>query len=149
MSMALLRNIRPITNLFKNTITNTRIIKSRHFFTLRALNNKTYTETDEWLLKLDDFTHKVGISNHASEQLGDLVYIEYCLEPGEDFNEGDDIVIIESVKASNSVKAPFDGKLVENNSLIEENPDKVSEMPEDDNVAWFCKIDIKKEDTWI
>ena len=69
------------------------------------------------------------------------------MEPGEDFNEGDDIVIIESVKASNSVKAPFDGKLVENNSLIEENPDKVSEMPEDDNVAWFCKIDIKKEDT--
>jgi glycine cleavage system H protein len=140
--MATMRRFMPITTRLLQKISN----KSRHFFTIKTLNDKKiYTESDEWLLKLDDYTHKLGISNFASEQLGDLVYVEYCLEPGEEFEKGDDIVIIESVKASNSIKAPFDGKLVENNSDIEDSPEKVSDMPEDDNTAWFCKIDILKE----
>ena len=102
--------------------------QSRHFFTMRTLNdNKTYTDNDEWVVKMDDYTHKVGISN-LYEQLGDLVYIEYCLEQAMS-SKRDDIVIIESVKASNSIKAPLDGKLVENNSDLEDSPEKVSDMP--------------------
>ena len=118
----------------------------RPFFNMVVLSDKLkYTENDEWILPLDDVTHKIGISNYASDSLGELVYIEYNFEPGELFNEGDDIVIVESVKASNSVKAPFDGKLIENNSYIEENPQLVNEMPEDSKNTWFCKIDIIKD----
>lgn len=153
--MAALKRFMPITQkILRGVSYKTRELKKlgchRHFFTMRTLNdNKTYTESDEWILKLDDYTHKVGISNFASEQLGDLVYIEYCFEPGDEFEEGDEIVIIESVKASNSIKAPFDGKLVENNGKIESSPELVSNMPEDDNTAWFCKIDIIKEHALI
>ena len=80
--------------------------------------------------------------------LGELVYIEYNFEPGEHFKEGDEIVSVESVKASNGILAPFDGKLVANNTL-EENPQLVSDMPEDENTAWFCKIDKEFELIWI
>ena len=68
--MATMRRFMPITTRLLQKIS----IKSRHFFTIRTLNDKKiYTESDEWLLKLDDYTHKLGISNFASEQLGDLV----------------------------------------------------------------------------
>ena len=149
-----LKRMLPVTKTFLtkvNSVTSvTRagmsVINSRNFFNIRTLNDKMrYTDTDEWLLALDDTTHKVGLSNFASESLGELVYIEYNFEPGEYFKEGDEIVSVESVKASNGIKAPFDGKLVENNIELEENPQLVSDMPEDENSAWFCKIDKEFE----
>lgn len=143
-----LKRMLPLTKTLLNSVSRVgpQIIKSRNFFNIRTLNDKMrYTDTDEWLLPIDDTTHKVGLSNFASESLGELVYIEYNFEPGEYFKEGDEIVTVESVKASNSILAPFDGKIVSNNTELEENPQLVSDMPEDENTSWFCKIDKEFE----
>jgi glycine cleavage system H protein len=143
-----LKRMLPLSKTLLNSVSRVgpQIIKSRNFFNIRTLNDRMrYTDTDEWLLPIDDTTHKVGLSNFASESLGELVYIEYNFEPGEHFKEGDEIVTVESVKASNGIKAPFDGKLVSNNTELEENPQLVSDMPEDENTSWFCKIDKEFE----
>jgi glycine cleavage system H protein len=143
-----LKRMLPLSKTLLNSVSRVgpQIIKSRNFFNIRTLNDRMrYTDTDEWLLPIDDTTHKVGLSNFASESLGELVYIEYNFEPGEHFKEGDEIVSVESVKASNGIKAPFDGKLVSNNTELEENPQLVSDMPEDENTSWFCKIDKEFE----
>ena len=143
-----LKRMLPLTKTLFNSVSRVgpQIIKSRNFFNIRTLNDKMrYTDTDEWLLPIDDTTHKVGLSNFASESLGELVYIEYNFEPGEYFKEGDEIVTVESVKASNSILAPFDGKIISNNTELEENPQLVSDMPEDENTSWFCKIDKEFE----
>jgi glycine cleavage system H protein len=143
-----LKRMLPLSKTLLNSVSRVgpQIIKSRNFFNIRTLNDRMrYTDTDEWLLPIDDTTHKVGLSNFASESLGELVYIEYNFEPGEHFKEGDEIVSVESVKASNGILAPFDGKLVSNNTELEENPQLVSDMPEDENTSWFCKIDKEFE----
>ena len=117
---------------------------------LRLISNtsrlctKEYTETEEWIYHTKEYT-KMGLTKKAMDELNELVYIEYNLEEGDIIKKNDEIVIVESVKASNSVKAPFDGKLIENNSYIEENPQLVNEMPEDSKNTWFCKIDIIKD----
>lgn len=144
MSFSLLKRILPVAKKVINT--SNRIQTTRYFFNMKTLNERMkYTENDEWILALDETTHKVGLSNFASESLGELVYIEYNFEPGDFFNEGDEIVSVESVKASNGILAPFDGKLIENNLSIEENPQLVTDNPEDDSVSWFCKIDKPTE----
>lgn len=117
----------------------------RPFFNMVVLSDKLkYTENDEWILPLDDVTHKIGISNYASDSLGELVYIEYNFEVGEEFDIDDDLVFIESVKAANSIKAPFNGTIIKNNADIEnEGLHFINEDPECINVSWFCELEKK------
>ncbi len=98
-----------------------------------------YTEDHEWL-RLDGDVVTVGITEHAAEQLGDIVFIELP-EAGDDVSEGDDIVTIESVKAASDIAAPLSGEITEVNEAIVANPGSVNEDPMGE--GWFFKLKIE------
>jgi len=79
----------------------------------------------------------VGITEHAAEQLGDVVFVELP-EEGTTVSKDDEIVVIESVKAASDILAPLDGEIVEVNEALVDNPGLVNEDALGD--AWFFKI---------
>ncbi len=95
-----------------------------------------YTEEHEWLLPEGDVV-VVGITDHASEQLGDIVFVELP-EVGTEVAKDDEIVVIESVKAASDIMAPVDGEIVEVNEALNDEPGKVNEDPQ--GAGWFFKI---------
>ncbi len=99
-----------------------------------------FTEDHEWLRPEDDLI-VVGITEHASTQLGDVVFVELP-EVETQVSKGDEVVVIESVKAASDIVAPLDGEIVEINEALVKNPALVNEDPMGD--AWFFKI--KPED---
>ncbi|NIY79833.1 MAG: glycine cleavage system protein GcvH [Rhodobacteraceae bacterium] len=98
-----------------------------------------FTEEHEWLRVEDDLI-VVGITEHAAEQLGDVVFIELP-EEGTTVSKDDEVVVIESVKAASDILAPLDGEIVEVNDPLTEDPGKVGEDPMGD--AWFFKMKIE------
>jgi len=98
-----------------------------------------YTEDHEWL-RVDGDVVVVGITEHASTQLGDVVFIELP-EAETQVSKGDDVVVIESVKAASDITAPVDGEIVEVNNVLADNPGKVNEDPTGD--AWFFKMKVE------
>ncbi|MCV6594885.1 MAG: glycine cleavage system protein GcvH [Silicimonas sp.] len=98
-----------------------------------------YTEDHEWLTA-DGNLITVGITSHAAEQLGDVVFIELP-ETETQVAKGDDIVVIESVKAASDIVAPLDGEIVEVNEALVDNPGLVNEDPL--GAAWFFKIKVE------
>lgn len=97
-----------------------------------------YTEDHEWLTVEGD-TATVGITAHAAEQLGDVVFVE-LKDAGQSFDQGDEMGVVESVKAASEIYAPVDGEIVEANEAIVDTPAKVNDAPEGD--AWFYKIKL-------
>lgn len=95
-----------------------------------------YTKDHEYARE-DGDVYVVGISKHAADQLGDVVFIELP-DVGKTFSKGDDMAVVESVKAASDVYAPISGEIVEANSDIVDEPAKVNEDPE--GAAWFVKI---------
>ncbi|NBR34003.1 MAG: glycine cleavage system protein GcvH [Rhodobacteraceae bacterium] len=95
-----------------------------------------FTEEHEWLRVEDDLI-VVGITEHASAQLGDIVFIELP-EEGTTVSKDDEIVVIESVKAASDILAPIDGEIVEVNEALVDEPSKVNDDPIGD--GWFFKI---------
>ncbi|WP_323785654.1 glycine cleavage system protein GcvH [Thalassovita sp.] len=97
-----------------------------------------FTEDHEWLRVEDDLI-VVGITEHASTSLGDVVFVELP-EVGTMVAKGDEIVVIESVKAASDITAPVDGEVVEVNDAIVDEPGKVNEDPLGE--AWFFKLKV-------
>ncbi|KUF10548.1 glycine cleavage system protein GcvH [Pseudoponticoccus marisrubri] len=97
-----------------------------------------FTEEHEWLEVEDDLV-VVGITHYATEQLGDIVFVELPDE-GREVTKDDEVVVIESVKAASDILAPLDGEIVEVNEAIVEEPGKINEDPEGE--AWFFKMKI-------
>ncbi|MEJ6390550.1 glycine cleavage system protein GcvH [Gymnodinialimonas ulvae] len=98
-----------------------------------------FTEDHEWLVADGDVI-TVGITQHASEQLGDVVFVELP-ELETQVAKGDEIVVIESVKAASDITAPLDGEIVEVNEALVNKPALVNEDPTGD--AWFFKIKVE------
>lgn len=98
-----------------------------------------FTEEHEWLLVEGDLV-VVGITEHAAEQLGDIVFIELP-EEGAAISKDDEIVVIESVKAASDVLAPVDGEIVEVNEALVENPAAINDDPQ--GAAWFFKMKVE------
>ena len=98
-----------------------------------------YTEEHEWL-RLEGQIAVVGITEHAAEQLGDLVFVELP-EIGTEVSKDDEVVVIESVKAASDILAPLSGKIIEVNQSIVEDPSLVSSDPA--GQGWFFKIEIQ------
>ena len=98
-----------------------------------------YTEDHEWLRVEGDIV-VVGITEHAAEQLGDVVFVELP-EAETQVTKGDDIVVIESVKAASDIVAPLDGEIVAVNDDLADNPGLVNEDPTGN--AWFFKIKVE------
>tara|TARA_R110002124_G_scaffold68973_2_gene186217 strand:- start:2438 stop:2797 length:360 start_codon:yes stop_codon:yes gene_type:complete len=97
-----------------------------------------FTEDHEWL-KVDGDLIVVGITAHAAEQLGDVVFVELP-EPETQVTKGDEASVIESVKAASDILAPLDGEIVAVNDALADNPGLVNEDPQGD--AWFFKMKI-------
>ena len=87
-----------------------------------------YTEDHEWLRKEDDGTVTVGITDHAQEALGDLVYVELP-EVGQEVESGGDMAVVESVKAASDVYAPVSGSVVAVNDSLADDPEKINSDP--------------------
>lgn len=99
-----------------------------------------YLETHEWA-RLEDDLIVVGISDHAQEALGDVVYVELP-EIDSAVLAGDEVAVVESVKAASDIYAPLSGRVVAVNEALEDSPELVNETPYGD--GWFFKI--KPED---
>lgn len=97
-----------------------------------------FTEEHEWL-RVEDDVVVVGITEHASEQLGDVVFVELP-EAGATVTKDDEIAVIESVKAASDILAPVDGEIVEVNDAIVATPSLVNEDPTGD--GWFFKMKL-------
>ncbi len=97
-----------------------------------------FTEEHEWLAADGDVV-TVGITAHASEQLGDLVFVELP-EVGAEVSKGDDICVIESVKAASDIAAPLDGEITAVNDAIVEDPTLVNGDPL--GAGWFFKMKL-------
>jgi glycine cleavage system H protein len=95
-----------------------------------------YTEEHEWLRPEDDVI-VVGITEHATTQLGDIVFVELP-EVGTTVAKDDEAVVIESVKAASDIMAPIDGEIVAVNEALAENPGLANEDATGD--GWFFKI---------
>jgi glycine cleavage system H protein len=97
-----------------------------------------YTEEHEWL-RVEGDVVVVGITEHAAEQLGDVVFVELP-EVEAVVGKGDEVCVIESVKAASDILAPVDGEIVEINEALVDNPGLVNEDPLGD--AWFFKMKL-------
>ena len=96
-----------------------------------------FLSSHEWARLEDDGTVTVGISDHAQDLLGDIVFIELP-EVGKGVEAEGDAAIVESVKAASDVYTPISGEIIEVNSALEEQPETVNDSPYDD--GWFFKV---------
>lgn len=100
-----------------------------------------YTETHEWVYKDPESTKvSIGITDYAQEHLGEVVMVELP-EDGLTIAAGDDVCMIESVKAANEVLSPLSGKIVEINEDLEDAPGMVNTDPYGD--GWLYKLELK------
>jgi len=95
-----------------------------------------YTESHEWVRAEADGTLTVGITDHAQEALGDIVFFE-VQELGKTVAAGDTIAVIESVKAASDIYAPVAGEIIEANTAVADTPDAVNSAPYE---SWLFKI---------
>lgn len=102
-----------------------------------------YAETHEWARLDEDGLVAVGISFHAQEALGDIVYVELP-EIGSAYAVGDQTGAVESVKAASEIYSPVDGEVVEVNSSLEDTPETVNTSPYED--GWFFKLKPESTD---
>ena len=97
-----------------------------------------FSEDHEWIA-VDGDTGTVGITDYAQEQLGDVVFVELP-EIGRTVIKGDDMAVVESVKAASEIYAPAGGEVVETNGALEDNPGAVNEDAEGD--GWFVRLKL-------
>ena len=97
-----------------------------------------FTREHEWV-RVEGDTVTVGISNHAQEALGDIVFAEVP-EAGRKVSKGQEAAVVESVKAASDVYAPVSGEVVEGNQAVADDPALVNSDPEGD--GWFFKLKL-------
>ena len=96
-----------------------------------------YLSSHEWARVEEDGTVTVGISDHAQESLGDVVYVE-SPEVGTEVSAGDQAGVVESVKAASDIYSPISGEVIAVNEELEGEPEVVNSSPYDD--GWFFKV---------
>ncbi len=97
-----------------------------------------FTKDHEWV-RVDGDTATVGISDHAQEQLGDIVFAEVP-EVGRRLTKGQEAAVVESVKAASDVYSPVSGEVVEGNSKVADDPSIVNSDPQGE--GWFFKLKL-------
>lgn len=96
-----------------------------------------YTKTHEWVRKEDDGTVTVGITDHAQQLLGDMVFVELP-ELEQSVSTGDEVCVVESVKAASDVYGPINGTVVSVNEALNDSPELVNSDPYHD--GWLFKL---------
>lgn len=97
-----------------------------------------FTKDHEWI-RVEGDTATVGISNHAQEALGDIVFAEVP-EAGKKLSKGQEAAVVESVKAASDVYAPVGGEVVEGNAAVADDPSVINSDPE--GAGWFFKLKL-------
>ena len=103
------------------------------------MSEKKYSKKHEWIM-LDGETATVGISKHATEMLGDIVFVELP-EKGKGLEKEEKAAVVESTKAASDVYSPISGEVLEGNKSIVDDPGNVNSDPE--GASWFFKIKVK------
>ena len=103
------------------------------------MSDKKYSKKHEWV-SLEGDVATVGITKHAAEMLGDVVFVQLP-EVGPEFKVGDEAAVIESVKAASEVYAPVSGKILDTNSELIEKPEIINSDSE--NEGWIWKMSIE------
>ncbi len=101
--------------------------------------NLKYTRSHEWVRLEDDGSVTVGITDHAQEQLGDLVFVELP-EADAQVTAGKDCAVVESVKAASDVYAPVGGQIVDSNTALADAPETINQSPYDK--GWMFRIKV-------
>ncbi len=102
-----------------------------------------YASSHEWARLEEDGTVTVGITDHAQEALGDVVFVELPQE-GDTLAAGDEAGVVESVKAASDIYAPVGGEVIAINNLLEEEPETVNADPYND--GWFYRLQPSEAD---
>ncbi len=105
-------------------------------------DNLKYAASHEWVRLDEDGTATVGISDHAQDALGDIVFVELP-EVGATVHAKDEVSVVESVKAASDVYSPVSGEIIAINDTLVDAPETVNSVPYDD--GWFYKIQISDE----
>jgi len=103
---------------------------------MNAPSNLKYTKSDEWF---DPETGKMGLTDYAQDQLSDIVFVEFLVEKGDDTEVGSPIASVESVKASAETYASANGKVVEVNEVLPDNPEVLNSDPYGE--GWMVKVE--------
>jgi glycine cleavage system H protein len=98
-----------------------------------------YTESHEWVSSEDDGSARIGITDHAQQALGDLVFVELPVV-GDDISQGDPCAVVESVKAASDIYAPISGKVIAINEDLESDPAIINTDPYDD--GWLFQLEL-------
>ena len=98
-----------------------------------------YATSHEWIRIEDDGTANVGISDHAQDALGDIVFVELP-EPGTSVNAKDEVAVVESVKAASDIYSPVSGSIIAINETLLDAPETVNSSPYEN--GWFFKIKV-------
>ena len=98
-----------------------------------------YTSSHEWARLNSDGTVVIGITNHAQEALGDVVYVELP-EMGTEIDAGSEVAVVESVKAASDIYSPVSGEVIEINPVLEDEPETVNNSPYVD--GWIFRVKV-------
>ena len=98
-----------------------------------------YTQTHEWVRLQEDGSAVIGITDHAQQSLGELVFVELP-ETGRAMQSGEQLAVVESVKAASDVYSPLAGKVLEANAALEDAPELVNSQPYAD--GWLVRIQL-------
>lgn len=101
-----------------------------------------FASTHEWVRVNEDGTATVGISNHAQDALGDIVFVELP-EPGSKVNARNEVAVVESVKAASDIYSPVSGEITTVNEVLKDAPETVNSSPYEN--GWFYKMTLSDE----
>ena len=101
------------------------------------MTEKRYTKDHEWIEHKEGDIYRIGITDHAQAQLGDVVLVELP-EVGKTFKDKDTLAVIDSVKAASDIYSPISGEIVRVNTDLEENPGLINESAESE--AWLVEL---------
>ena len=105
------------------------------------MSEKKFSKQHEWV-SLEGDVATIGITKHAAEMLGDIVFVELS-EKGKNVEKEGQVGVVESTKAASDVYTPISGEVVESNQSIVDDPSKINSDPE--NEGWFFKLKIKNK----
>ena len=112
----------------------------------KAPSGLKYAASHEWVRDEGDGTATIGISEHAQESLGDVVYVELP-QLGTNIAAGEEAGVVESVKAASDIYAPISGEVVAINALLEDEPEIINSSPYDS--GWFFRVKISDPTEFI
>lgn len=98
-----------------------------------------YTESHEWVDADESGNARIGISDHAQQALGDLVYVELPIV-GDELGQGDPCAVVESVKAASDIYTPVSGKIVAINEALDSDPEVINSDPYGD--GWLFELEL-------